>query len=1061
MIGRNRSKHIGKEKQALLANSSPPPSPSVWGVDDDIALYPSSSPSSFENGPTVTTPVRSPSPSSSALPERYRFHPQHEPRKGQSAEDMIGTAALQFVPAYEEATSHLIKVAVPKRTASSHSPTKRQKPKEQPLLVPQVENSSAPELPTWDAIIEADEGSLRSKSSKGSWRSRKKSKRGSSLDSLSSSEEKKSSPSTFRSGRRRGGSTVGARGPPKVISSGSAVGLNNDEASEVSAASRRAPRIARLASMFANRTAAKPDQPKKVGSATTRAAAMQQKQDETGTSRVPSSPARSQVSSSSSAGFVAWPGTQDKRGKVMAMESSYDDSSVGAAGFRDPTPPNSTVQMKPTNRDPHPDESDAVDSDGDTKSAADFHLAAVLNDAKIATHSNWRATQQTLRTSGSVTASGAGLGRFTSHSNPRPASQSGAHSVAGTSASTTLSIHNLFAEDTPSRTPTQVFGRDDPWDVDSSSQPPSSPGTSVSKDSSAFFHMGNGVANGLSSSFLTSDPSYGVRTNVVGAASIIRRKLSDPQPPTERALEVQNHFIPPPRSFASGGRGYRGYLDKRQDVLNLMDADLDDSDSMASSKATSVASERPTRPASATNRLAAHVARTKPVVSARDLDDESDVFDDISKFGIPSISSTEVKNSNGLRSVHEGQKLLSASTAPKQDDELNVITLRGGLRVIQTTQQDFEMRTRPTEFDENLSSSEVDQYGFVKTPAFREMMTAGRRDADSAKYAPSRKIVRGNDAPQHRPTHLTFAHKRTLSGLDPPAGKLAVSSELTLREELPNSPRKRHLLPMSRGGVFDAALSDAGSGAGFSDYHDHHSIALVPYYGDLSKYRVSPGASKQLVRAYRDMSRVASTGRMSRVEFQKFEDAKKGFALSEMRSRIMEKDLERGLERQGGTVPVDDIALTPYYQASHRVRDAVIVSKAWRDGASPNDVVTAINMTRRTERTYYVKRRMNQTLNRSHMSDSMSVASDYSRNGSQGASFMEEVAWMDDTDFMQMRCPSLGPRTMRGFEMFTIGDCQSILLKLTNERCIVSYVSVCVTYLVKISHTMCFSATAL
>ena len=723
----------------------------------------------------------------------------------------------------------------------------------------------------------------------------------------------------------------------------------------------------------------------------------------------------------------------------MAMESSYDDSSAGGPGFRDPTPPSSTVQtwIKPSNRDAHPDESDAVNSDVDTKSAADFHLAAVLNDAKITAPSNWRATQQTLRSSGSATASGAGLGRLPSH--PRPASQSGAHSVAGTSASTTLSIHNLFAEDAPSRTPTQVFGRDDPWDVDSSSQPPSSPGTSVSKDSSAFFHMGNGVANGISSSFPTSDPSYGVRTNVLGAASIIRRKLSDPQPPTEKALEVQNHFIPPPRSFASGGRGFRGYLDKRQDVPNLMDADLDDSDSMASSKAPSVASDFATRPSSATNRLAAHVARTKPVVSARDLDDESDVFDDISKFGIPSISSTDVKTSSGLRSGHESQKLHSAGTAPKQDDELNVITLRGGLRVIQTTQQDFEMRKRPTEFDENLSSSEVDQYGFVKTPAFSEMMTAGRRQADSAKFAPHRKNVRGDDAPQHRNTHLSVAPKRTSTGLDPPANKFTVFSEMTPGKESLSSPRKSRLLPMAKGGVFGTALSDAGSGAGFSDYNEPHSIALVSYHGDLSKYRVSPGASKQLVRAYRVMSRVANTAHMSRDEFQKFEDAKKAFALSEMRSRIMEKDLERGLERQGGTVPVDDIALSPYYQASHRVRDAVIVSKAWRDGASPNDVVAAINMTRLEERTHFVKRRMHQTLNRSQMSDSMSMASDYSRNGSQGAFSWEEVAWMDDTDFMQMRCPSMGPRTMRGFEMFTIGDCQSILLKLTNERCIVSY----------------------
>ena len=41
---------------------------------------------------------------------------------------------------------------------------------------------------------------------------------------------------------------------------------------------------------------------------------------------------------------------------------------------------------------------------------------------------------------------------------------------------------------------------------------------------------------------------------------------------------------------------------------------------------------------------------------------------------------------------------------------------------------------------------------------------------------------------------------------------------------------------------------------------------------------------------------------------------------------------------------------------------------------------------------------------------------------------------LDDTDILQLKCPSLGPRSMRGFDMFTIGDCQSLLLKLTNEQ---------------------------
>jgi hypothetical protein len=171
------------------------------------------------------------------------------------------------------------------------------------------------------------------------------------------------------------------------------------------------------------------------------------------------------------------------------------------------------------------------------------------------------------------------------------------------------------------------------------------------------------------------------------------------------------------------------------------------------------------------------------------------------------------------------------------------------------------------------------------------------------------------------------------------------------------------------------------------------------------------------------------------------EDAKRAFALSEMRSRIMEKDLERGLERQGGTVPVDDIVLTSYYQSMCRVRDAVIVSKAWRDGASPSDVVMANKLTRRQFKAYYIKRpvRIHSSPCRSKMNDASSSVSDYSFSGWASRAYtLEEVKWMDDTDFMQMKCPSLGPRFMRGFEMFTIGDCQSILLKLTNELCNVS-----------------------
>ena len=1049
-IGRNRSKHSGQEIKALLSNSSPPPSPSLWGVQDDVGLFPTVSPSSFDKGPKTSKPVRSLSPSNSALPERNRFHPQYEPRNGQSAEEMIGTAALQFVPAHEEATSHHIKISLPTRTSSSHSPTKRQKPKGQPLLLPHHENSSA-EQPTWDAIIEADEGSLRSKSSKGSWRSRKKSKRDKSLDSLSSAEEKKSSPSDFKNLRHRGGTMSSNRGPPKVISSENAIGINVDETSEVSASSRRTPRIARLASVFTSRTNARTELSKNVGTSTTRAAAMQLKQSEVAPFKVPSSPSRSQVSSSSSTGFVAWPGTQDKQGTVVAMESSYDDSSVGAAAYRHSVPNASEVtsQTKPIDSKKGSMELDAIESEIGSRSAADFHLDAVVQAAKKLSQPNWRASKSAVGNTSSLSATGIrGLQIQAHRKSATTGSHHGAYSVAGTSASSTLSIHNLFPEDPPSFSPMRVVGRDDPWDVDSSSQHLSSPGTSVSKDSSAFFNLGNGVDNG----FNTSIPNlhYGVRTNVAGAASIIRRKQDNPQPPTAWALEVQDQRVPPPRSFATAGRGFRGYMDKRQDVPSLMDAELEDSDSVASSKATSVASEIPARSSSVINRLAAHVARTNPNVAARDLDEESDVFDNISKYEIPSVSSNDFNNSTGIppatsanskqsllsRQPNEAESIRSKAFSSKGDGGLNVVTLRGGLRVIQTTQEAFETRKRPTDFDENLSNSEVDQYGFVKTPGFNEMLSAGRRRFDSAHYEPSHE-----HESNRKSSHQAESFILNRSGQRPEAIKFASPSKSLLNKEpWRSSQMQQQTSVMSKSGAFDSSLSDARAADWSLQSKGGGGVYLIPYRLDLSKYRICPGVSKELVRAYREMCRITNSRFLSRDEQAKFEDAKKSFALSEMRSRIMEKDLERGLERQGGSVIVDDIVLSPFYQASHRVRDAVIVSKAWRDGASPSDVVAAMKMTRRVERTHFIKRRRQAHLspNRSFFTDGMSVASDLSHSASKTTFYWEEVAWMDDTDFMLLRCSSLGPRTMRGFEMFSIGDCQSILLKLTNERCMVS-----------------------
>jgi hypothetical protein len=144
-------------------------------------------------------------------------------------------------------------------------------------------------------------------------------------------------------------------------------------------------------------------------------------------------------------------------------------------------------------------------------------------------------------------------------------------------------------------------------------------------------------------------------------------------------------------------------------------------------------------------------------------------------------------------------------------------------------------------------------------------------------------------------------------------------------------------------------------------------------------------------------------------EFEDLVDTKKRFALFEMRSRIMETDIDRGLQRRGGTNIVDDVVLTPYFQALHRIRDAVIVSKAWRDGATPKDVLTAHLLTRRSAKAYFVRRPIKRIR----------------RPGAFYPEYwLEQRTWLDETDFDMMRCQSLGAGTMKGFEMFTIGDCQ-------------------------------------
>jgi hypothetical protein len=441
--------------------------------------------------------------------------------------------------------------------------------------------------------------------------------------------------------------------------------------------------------------------------------------------------------------------------------------------------------------------------------------------------------------------------------------------------------------------------------------------------------------------------------------------LSNIHAPTLESLAVNNRFTPPHRTFST--KGYDGLLNKTKEVPCLADA----MDSDASSKSTSIS----VRPPSAAG---SYHARIK--------DNDSDVFDDLSLAResdvFDNLPRSPVKRTLAYQSSLYPSRIVEEETGAEKDD-FKVVLLGGGLTSIQATSEHFTNRCTAVDYDENLTNSDIDQYGYARTPGFSAMLTAG-----------------------------------TLAKRD--SSLLGIQSNLSL-------PRSSRMVSFSEDEDDPKHISDPSieADAQSMSFSDPYGDGDVNQHHDLSQYYIEPAIMKQVLRRYRHFSnRVIPE--LPLAEFEREEDENKSFALFEMRSRIMEKDIERGLERRGGTSVVDDIVCTPFYKTSYRVRDALIVAKAWRDGASPQDVVKTAILTRRDSHTYYIRRKASSSSsNSSVLSSSSSARFQY---------FWEPVRWMDDTEFSLFTCPSLGPRHMHGFEMFTIGDCQSILLKLTNER---------------------------
>lgn len=460
------------------------------------------------------------------------------------------------------------------------------------------------------------------------------------------------------------------------------------------------------------------------------------------------------------------------------------------------------------------------------------------------------------------------------------------------------------------------------------------------------------------------------------AAAAVMRFANKPQPPTEEALRMKDHLTPPHRAFG-GAVGYRGLLEKTRDVPNLIDGTESEATQSSVSDAHYVNTGPPYRP----RRIAVDPDQIKEEDENSDVfegvaprgsgDGDSDVFDDLSR--------NEYMQRNP--SIPE-EAPYTLGAAPRNDNEdLNLVLLGGGLTTIQTTANDFTNRKTASDFDENLTNSDYDQYGFAKIPGFNEMATAGKSSND-----------------------------RAVSGISP---KFYSFSKPSFRAQ---NAIRRYNSPSDGGG------SEVSGSSVFSDEYEVDSWGGC----DLQQYFVHPDEMKPLVKRFRKMSNSRIASNISFEEREREEDATKAFALMEMRSRIMEKDIERGLERRGGTSVVDDLVLTPHNRAAMRVRDATIVAKAWRDGATPKDVINTALLTQRADRIYFILRPAQREGTRH-----------FGHRVPQAQFVWEEVTWHDDLELSLYRCQSIGPRNLRGFEMFTIGDCQSILLKLCNQQCMV------------------------
>jgi len=282
---------------------------------------------------------------------------------------------------------------------------------------------------------------------------------------------------------------------------------------------------------------------------------------------------------------------------------------------------------------------------------------------------------------------------------------------------------SLSSEVQPQEADGMMVGTTSQWDETMSDL-----STSYSKTSSAYFNTRevHAIRKGHQIAGVRHNPNA-VSARTTPSSSML----------TEETLAIKDQLDPPPSRTFHASTGFRGLINKTQDVPNL----IDDVESDSTNAASAATSRHSSAISDNNNDSYSNKYRTKRTSRFASTKRERVIVeeeDDHDRDGADSVVDGLSKAAGGRRSVtpvpeestQEKNGGILGATSRAEMEKLNLALLGGGLTTIQTTADDFVNRRTASDFDENLTNSDCDQYGFAKIPAFHQMAAAGMSQHD-------------------------------------------------------------------------------------------------------------------------------------------------------------------------------------------------------------------------------------------------------------------------------------------------------------------------------------------